>query len=215
MPGNFVLSETYTLPTSQPFELCHQIAVGSNGSKTRLARDEAACTPCLQSLRAAKQLYLEDETPFDLAPVPEKDFLAAEATEKVEYHYHCSNTPVHFLPCGLRQPQNCAPLLSRQEQVLLPGENNLDSWIGNMSTICGTLERILSCGGITRSGLRNHPGSLGHVSLNVPIRPRGDRGRDRRGALQARPPCPRSTSSWRGVHSAGSYHGVPVCSLRC
>ena len=39
-----------------------------------------------------------------------------------------------------------------------------------MSTICGTLERILSCRGITRSGLRSHPGSLGHVSINVPIR---------------------------------------------
>ena len=77
-----MLFETYTLPTSQPFELRHQIAVGSDGSKTRLARGKTACTPCLQSLRAAKQLYLEDGTPFDLALVPEKDFLVTEVHGK-------------------------------------------------------------------------------------------------------------------------------------
>ena len=68
-----------------------------------------------------------------------------------------------------------------------------------MSTICGTLERILSCGGITRSGLRNHPGSLGHADGHDQRahQARGDPGRDRQGALQARPRRPRSTSSTR------------------
>ena len=103
-----------------------------------------ACIPFLESLRAAKRLYLEDETPFDLALVPEQTFFfmlesdtecngdrgdawATEPTEKVEHHCHCFNTPVHFLPCACSKRENCADVPSRQEQVLLRGANDLDA----------------------------------------------------------------------------------------
>ena len=57
--------------------------------------------------------------------------------------------------------------------------------------ICGTLERILSCGGITRSGLRNHPGSLGHAD-GVAIQAETVEVLSRHA-----PRCPRCTSSTR------------------
>jgi len=79
-------------------------------------------------------------------PADNSDVWAPEATEEVEYPYHWFKTPVHFLPGGFSNSRNVRLSYLGKNKFSFLEKNNLDAWIGKLSTIYGSPKRILDVG---------------------------------------------------------------------